>query len=132
MRTVNTADTESLLPVQSRDGVYSRYSGSELQSSPAILTYKIILGLTRLAELGYKLPDIANMVETRVRNPNAILSLGQAYTVFAAARVDEMRKAQTRQPILPISRRKVKRSALVDSIVERIALRCDILWSMEP
>ena len=128
---MRTTNTESLLPIRSRDGVYSRYSGSDSLLSPKMLSQKIIVGLTRLSELGYKLPDIADMVETRVRNPNAIVALGWVYSMFAATRIDEMAKARKRMPILPTSRRKVRRSALTDAIIERIASRCDLLWSLD-
>lgn len=100
-------------------GTYSRYETSNASLSPTELAKDAIANVETLVKRGLSYDDIADLVETRTNHPNAVAALGFVI----------MQHRLNGGEILRKSRKQIRTCSLTHSVVDRLAMRCDIIWS---
>jgi hypothetical protein len=100
-------------------GTYSRYETPAELLTPTQLAKSAIANIEALVKRGLSYDEIADLVETRTNHPSAVVALGFII----------MQHRLTGGEILRKSRKLIVTCSFTHAVVERLALRCDIIWS---
>jgi len=100
-------------------GVYSRYEVKDETLCPNEIIKHAITNVSVLVQRGFSLDEIADLVDTRTNHPNAVAALGYVFMHYIISGGEPLRK----------SRRIVKTCQFTTNVIERLAIRCDILWN---
>lgn len=99
-------------------GYYSRYETPQELLKPTEIATHALANIEALVMRGYSYDDIADLVESRVNHPNAVAALGFALMLHRMTNGTPFRKARKMRPTCSV----------VHAIVDRLAVRCDIIW----